>query len=151
MRLPLIIAATLLFRHVYGAAATNPKDDNKEEEAPPKPCTIRSPNTGSFFDLNPLHITLPDPESKAGKDKDTKPESWHARGYDYGANFTINFCGAVVENLHGVQGIPETRWGNVSAFYVKDGKTFSIGYVRSHVLLLTRLQYIAAYAADFER
>jgi cation-dependent mannose-6-phosphate receptor len=49
------------------------------------------------------------------------------RGYDYGANFTVNFCAPVVENLTDVVGIEESRWQNVSAFYEKEGKTYSIG------------------------
>ncbi|KAK5000103.1 hypothetical protein LTR28_013173, partial [Elasticomyces elasticus] len=47
--------------------------------------------------------------------------------YDYGANFTLNFCGGVVEELKDVVGVDEGRWRNVSAFYEKGGKTYSIG------------------------
>lgn len=118
--------ALLALPLILANAAATPKDDKKEEE-PLKPCTVRSPNTGSFFDLNPLHITLPDPELKSSKE--ARNESWHARGYDYGANFTINFCGGVVEDLHDVEGVEQRLWQNVSAFYIQNGKTYSIGYV----------------------
>lgn len=129
----LAITLALLSGSVANAAAAGgsgtPKKstttDPKEPEETLKPCTLRSPNTGSFFDLNPLHVTLPDPESKPSKD--ARLESWHARGYDYGANFTINFCGPVVEDLDHVVGLGRELWRNVSAFYIKDGRTYSIG------------------------
>jgi cation-dependent mannose-6-phosphate receptor len=55
-------------------------------------------------------------------------ESYHARGYDYPSNFTMNFCDAVVEPLDEVEGILTAKVANVSAFY-KDshGTVFSIG------------------------
>jgi cation-dependent mannose-6-phosphate receptor len=104
------------------AAASDDSKGKKEDRAP---CTIRSPTSGAFFDLNPIHVILPDDPKKASKD--ARNESWSARGYDYGANFTLNFCGPVVENLTNVVGVDEARWQNVSAFYHLDGKTYSIG------------------------
>ncbi|KAG9679478.1 mannose 6-phosphate receptor domain-containing protein, partial [Aureobasidium melanogenum] len=105
-----------------GAAAS---DDSKAKKENHAPCTIRSPTSGAFFDLNPIHVVLPDDPKKASKD--ARNESWSARGYDYGANFTLNFCGPVVENLTNVVGLDEPTWQNVSAFYMLDGKTYSIG------------------------
>jgi len=117
------------------------------------PCTIRSLTSGKFFDLNPLHVA-PLPEDSTKKPAgNIRTESWHARGYDYGANFTINFCGGLVEDLTnggwgqemgsdglwtgwnsgeervrpGVVGLERELWGNVSAVYVRDGQVFSIG------------------------
>lgn len=98
----------------------------------PKPCQIRSPSSGSFFDLRPLQLqrkppsSAPDPSDPSKPE--TKAESYHSRGYDYHANFTLNICGAVVEELHDVEGVPKSRWQNVSAFY-KDsqGDFYSIG------------------------
>lgn len=57
-----------------------------------------------------------------------RSESWHARGYDYGANFTLNICAPVVEKLDKVEGIEDDRKANISGFYMKDDKVFSIGY-----------------------
>jgi cation-dependent mannose-6-phosphate receptor len=55
-------------------------------------------------------------------------ESYHAKGYDYPSNFTINFCGPVVETLEDVEGIPTTKVANVSAFYKnRHGDIYSIG------------------------
>jgi cation-dependent mannose-6-phosphate receptor len=99
------------------------------EKLPPKPCTIHSPTTGSYFDLNT--ISLSPPTMKDGKKvhKDDREESWHAKGYDYGANFTINFCAPVIEEVKEVVGVENSAWQNVSAFYKMDGKVYSIGCV----------------------
>ncbi|KAK2812594.1 hypothetical protein FQN50_001238 [Emmonsiellopsis sp. PD_5] len=93
----------------------------------PKPCTITSPTTGAYFDLST--ISLSPPEIKDGKKvhTDGREDSWHAKGYDYPANFTINVCQPVIEELKDVVGVEESRWGNVSAYYQLDGKTYSIG------------------------
>ncbi|KAG8630365.1 hypothetical protein KVT40_001984 [Elsinoe batatas] len=97
-----------------------------EKKAPPRtPCAIKSPTTGAFFDLNAVRIELP-PEGKKPP-SDQRNVSWPARGWDYGANFTLNICGPVIEKLEDVVGVPDSRWKNVSAFYEKGGKTYSIG------------------------
>ncbi len=111
----------LLRPHVLAAS-----DDKSKTEEPTKPCTIKSPNSGSFFDLNPIYVPPPKTGKKATEDE--RLESWHARGYDYGTNFTLNFCGAVIEKLEDVVGVEEKLWRNVSAFYRMEGKIFSIGY-----------------------
>lgn len=90
----------------------------------PKPCTIKSPTTDRYYDLNPLHRSAPAEGKKA---KEGEGVSWHTRGYDYGANFTINFCGPVVEQLDHVVDLDKDLWKNVSAYYEKHGKTYSIG------------------------
>lgn len=122
MRVSLFCAIfALLQSHAAFGASSNDKSK------PIKPCTIRSPSTDRFFDLNPIHISLPESGKKAHKDD--KTDSWHAKGYDYGANFTINFCGPVVEELDDVVDLEKSLWKNVSAFYEMDGKQYSIGYV----------------------
>jgi len=78
----------------------------------------------TFFDLRPLQAVQAKP-SKTNIKPDI--EGWQARGYDYGANFTLNFCGPVVRNLTDVQGVDKTMWANISAYYVKNEKTYSIG------------------------
>lgn len=96
--------------------------------APPQPtlpCTIHSPNTRSFFDIRPIALQ-PLKEGEKAK-KDHRTESWHARGWDYNANFTLNICVPVLENLQNVVGVKESLWKNVSAFYELHGKTYSIG------------------------
>jgi cation-dependent mannose-6-phosphate receptor len=93
-------------------------------DKPLKPCTVVSPTTERFFDLNGLRRTLPE-EGK--KKKDADEGSWHAKGYDYGANFTINFCGPVVEELSDVQDLDKKLWRNVSAFYERGDRQYAIG------------------------
>ena len=96
----------------------------KSTDTPREPCTIRSPTSGAFFDLNPLHI-LPPAESKS---KHKRENSWNTTGCDYGYNFTLNFCGPVIEPLEKVEGVDKHLLGTVSAYY-KDasGAVFSIG------------------------
>ncbi|WEW55302.1 Cation-independent mannose-6-phosphate receptor CI-MPR [Emydomyces testavorans] len=103
-----------------------------------KPCTIHSPNTGAYFDLNTISL-LP-PEIKDGKKvrPDDREDSWHARGYDYGANFTINVCAPAIEKLDDVVGVDKQQWQNVSAFYKMDGKTYSIGQQASDLVFRGR-------------
>lgn len=101
-----------------GAAAS---DEKKEV----MPCTAHSINTGSFYDLRPLSRSLPDPDKKLPKDAVT--ESWHSRGWDYGTNFTMNICAPVIEEVKDVVGLDRDQWQNVSAYYQKEGKTYSMG------------------------
>jgi cation-dependent mannose-6-phosphate receptor len=106
------------------ASAASPADDKKSKAPPVKPCTVRSATSGAFFDLHSLSIK---PPAKDSKKSDAKVESWHAKGYDYGSNFTLNFCDPVVEELTSVEGVDEALWRNVSAFYTVGKKTFSLG------------------------
>ena len=92
-----------------------------------KPCQINNPINGNFYDLNPIRVR-PLHEHKT-EHKDDRAESWHARGYDYDMNFTINFCAPVIEKLENVVDVEKHLWGNVSAYYEYDNKTYSIGYV----------------------
>ncbi|EME89432.1 cation-independent mannose-6-phosphate receptor CI-MPR [Pseudocercospora fijiensis CIRAD86] len=113
------------------AAASSSKDSAKEDN---KPCTITSPTTGSFFDLTALQI--PDPaQSKA---KHPRDYSWNATGYDLGYNFTINFCGPVVEPVDDVVGVEKNLWRNVSAYYKHSGKVYSIGMQNSALVMRGR-------------
>ena len=112
-----VLTAFFFSSIIYAADPKTPK--------PTTPCTITSPTRGTYHDLNPIAVRL----SESGKKgpKDSKTNSWHARGYDYGANFTLNFCAPVVEKLKDVVGLDEKLWGNVSAYYTKGGDTYSIG------------------------
>jgi cation-dependent mannose-6-phosphate receptor len=124
MMLPTAFAALALA--AAGCAAAAGTDDKK---APPlKPCTIRSAESGRFFDLSALRLEPAKNKDKPGKNEADK--SWQARGYDYGANFTLNFCGPVVEEVKDVDGVESALWKNVSAYYNKGGKTYSMGLVR---------------------
>lgn len=107
------------------------------DDKPLKPCTVISPSTNRFFDLNPLRKEPPaDDGSK--KKKDEAEGSWHARGYDYGANFTVNFCGPVVEELDEVQDLDKGLWKNVSAYYEVGHKQYAIGLENSQPIFRGR-------------
>jgi cation-dependent mannose-6-phosphate receptor len=136
-----ILTAAAVFGIASSAAAA--ATDDKAKDPLPKPCTIRSSSTGNFFDLNNLYVEPPK------KDKDPKDaaaaaaavavakdaESWKVKGYDYGANFTLNICGPVVEELDDVVGVTGSSLKNVSAYYTKGKESYSIGCV----LRLSRL------------
>lgn len=97
------------------------------DSEPPKPCTIFSPFTGAYYDLNSIAVQ-PLVDHKPAH-KDDRTESWHSRGYDYGTNFTLNFCRPVIEDISNVVGVDDSLWKNVSAFYKYNDETYSIGYV----------------------
>ena len=97
----------------------------------PKPCTVSSASRAVTYDLNPMAVLPPKPGKKTHKDD--REESWHARGYDYGSNFTLNFCEPVIEELENVVGVDEKLWRNVSAYYTDRDRTYSIGYVMQRI------------------
>jgi cation-dependent mannose-6-phosphate receptor len=111
---------------LYLLSTTAPAIVAAASDKPLKPCTAISPTTQRFFDLNHMHRTKPDKDSKK-KGKEADEGSWHARGYDYGANFTLNFCGPVVEDLDSVVDLDKDARRNVSAYYEQGGKTYAIG------------------------
>ena len=95
------------------------------DSKPVKPCQIYNPSNGNFYDLNTM--TVPPLVDHKKQHKDDRIESWHARGYDYDKNFTMNFCAPVIEHLEDVVGISDDLVKNISAFYKVDEKTYSIG------------------------
>lgn len=117
---------SVLFLSTRVLAAADSKPTNQ-------PCTIHSPSTGSFYDLRPLQAFGPDQTTKSSL---ARNESWHARGYDYPGNFTINFCGPVVENLTDVDGVSKSRAANISAFYIDPAteNPISIGQANSELV-----------------
>ncbi|OAQ61203.1 mannose-6-phosphate receptor, binding protein [Pochonia chlamydosporia 170] len=87
-------------------------------------CTATaSSGTGGFFDLRP---DTAHPADK-GKHKTGITKDYHSRGYDYGKNFTMNICGAVVDPVTDVMGVSKSQWANVSAYYMSHGSIYSIG------------------------
>ncbi|KAI9679759.1 MAG: Cation-independent mannose-6-phosphate receptor CI-MPR [Caeruleum heppii] len=111
-------------------------DDHKSKSKPDPPCTLHSPNSGSFFDLRPMSLRAPKEGTKPHKDE--RLVSWHARGHDYPANFTLNICAPVIEDVKDVVGVDRSRWQNVSAYYDYHGKTYSIGQQSSEPIFRGR-------------
>lgn len=88
-------------------------------------CTATSHTSGAFFDLRPDIAAKPE-EGKSAKGSTT---DYHARGYDYGRNFTLNICSPVVDPVQDVVGVGQDQWKNVSAYYTYKGEIYSIGFV----------------------
>lgn len=91
-------------------------------------CVARSPTSGLYFDLNAIRLSPPELKDGEKVDKDARDESWQARGHDYPANFTLNVCAPVIEDMRDVVGVDPLLWRNVSAYYEQDGQIYSIGY-----------------------
>lgn len=112
--------------YVLGAVASSASSDPTTTTQPPACTATSSTGSGAFFDLRPDAAVVPEKgkSSRYGVTKD-----YHAKGHDYGKNFTLNICGSVVEEVLDVVGVDEARWANVSAYYMEDGKVYSIGLV----------------------
>lgn len=133
---------TALVALALQGAATYAADD-KTKPKPQPPCTAHSTTSGSFYDLN--SISLKPLENGKKPSKKDRTESWHARGYDYGSNFTLNICAPVLEEVKDVVGIESGLWKNVSAYYESGGKTYSIGYADVGGIQRTRLSSLTLY------
>ncbi|KAK1756290.1 mannose-6-phosphate receptor binding domain-containing protein [Echria macrotheca] len=88
------------------------------------PCVATS-TSGAFFDLRPDTAVVVEEGAKTPKGAPTT--DYLARGYDYGTNFTLNICGAVVKKVEDVEGVEKASWKNISAHYTMKGKVYSLG------------------------
>lgn len=136
--LPLLL---LLGASSTATAATTSSSSTKTAPALTSTSTANAPactatsstNSGAFFDLRP-DIAVKEDESGKSSHKGAPTADYRARGYDYGKNFTLNICGAVVEPVKDVVGVPSGLWPNTSAYYVQKGEVFSLGSVAPLVL-----------------
>ncbi|KAI1815901.1 mannose 6-phosphate receptor domain-containing protein [Poronia punctata] len=97
-------------------------------------CTASS-TSGAFFDLRPDAAIKPKPDgSRPSNSRGAPLTDYKARGYDYGSNFTLNICNAVVEPIEDVKGIEESKWQNISAYYVSQGDYYSLGFQSGHLV-----------------
>lgn len=88
------------------------------------PC-VATATSGAFFDLRPdTAVVVADGEKQH---KGVHTEDYVARGWDYGSNFTLNICDAVVKKVEDVEGVDKALWRNVSAYYEAKGKVYSLG------------------------
>lgn len=95
------------------------------------PCVATSTN-GAFFDLRPdTAVVVAEGEKHV---KGVPTEDYVARGWDYGSNFTLNVCNAVVKKVSDVVGVEKPLWKNISAYYENKGKVYSLGYGTSAFL-----------------
>lgn len=98
-------------------------------------CVAHSPISGLYYDLNAISLTPPEMKNGKKVHKTDRDESWQAKGHDYASNFTINICRPAIEDVTDVEGIEKARWKNVSAYYEKSGKVYSIGYVLVDIVI----------------
>lgn len=122
------------------------------DSKPLLPCTIYQPMTDAYYDLNPITVKPLVDHKKAHKDDRT--ESWKAKGYDLGVNFTLNFCAPVIETIEDAVDIKEGSLKNISAFYEWKGKTYSIGYVgmiQAVPVACTRIATFCFHCTDAQR
>ncbi|OTA60825.1 mannose 6-phosphate receptor domain-containing protein [Hypoxylon sp. EC38] len=107
-------------------------------------CTASS-TSGAFFDLRPdMALKLNPDGSKPAHSNGNPVVDYKARGYDYGSNFTLNICGAVVEPVEDVIGVDENKWQNVSAYYTSKGDVYSLG-LQSGALLSRGKELVLQY------
>ncbi|KAH8163205.1 hypothetical protein CIB48_g5042 [Xylaria polymorpha] len=91
-------------------------------------CTASS-TSGAFFDLRPDAAIKAKPDgSRPSHSRGAPLTDYKARGWDYGSNFTLNICSAVVEPIEDVKDIEESKWQNISAYYVSEGDHYSLGF-----------------------
>ncbi len=88
------------------------------------PCVAHSAS-GAFYDLRPDTALIAEKDGKLAKGVPTV--DYLARGYDFGYNFTLNICGPVVKPVDDVVGLRESEYKNVSAYYKKGDKVYSLG------------------------
>lgn len=120
MRLsPLPYAALVLTLALPGMS-----EEDKKSKPSTDPCTIAS-SSGSYFDLRSLTILPVEEGTKPTKNQ--RVDSWHAKGYDYAANFSLNICAPVTEKLENVQGVEKNLWKDIGAYYEVGSKQFSLG------------------------
>jgi cation-dependent mannose-6-phosphate receptor len=108
----------------HAAIALRADDAKTTSTASAAPCTATS-TSGAFYDLT-HDIAIVEAEG-AKHHKGAVIEDYHARGWDYGSNFTLNLCAPVVKPVKDVVGVDKGMWRNVSAYYVSKGKTYSLG------------------------
>lgn len=119
----------LLLAAASTAAALSDVGPSSSSASAPACTATSSSGSGAFFDLRPdTAVRSSRPGDKPHKGNVVK--DYHARGYDYGNNFTMNICGSVVDPVADVVGIDRNLWANVSAYYISRGKIYSIGFVR---------------------
>lgn len=118
----------LSFIPFLAAAASAIQDPASTVIHVPECTATSSSGSGAFFDLRPDRAYPADADSDTHRYAPTK--DYFAKGYDYGKNFTLNICGAVVDSVSDVVDVQDSLWANVSAYYTYQNKIYSIGLVR---------------------
>ncbi|KAK4114402.1 mannose 6-phosphate receptor domain-containing protein [Canariomyces notabilis] len=121
----LLLLAIAAFASVSSAEDATATTVTSSTTSAATPCVATATN-GNFFDLRPdMAIYVAEGEKPPSKGSPT--EDYLARGWDYGSNFTLNICNAVVKKVEDVVGVEKALWQNVSAYYESKGKVYSLG------------------------
>ncbi|KAI1434873.1 mannose-6-phosphate receptor binding domain-containing protein [Xylaria sp. CBS 124048] len=130
---PPVYPATAAILSLLALTSTAGASDS-EPSSTTTACTASS-TSGSFFDLRSDIAIKPKPDGSRPSHSHGAPlADYKARGYDYGANFTLNICNAVVDPIEDVQGVEESKWQNISAYYVSQGDYYSLGFQSGHLV-----------------
>lgn len=113
-------AALLLWAAIPSVLAA--KEGAETTTTATHPCTATS-TSGAFYDLRPDIAVAVDEGEKPPKGVPTT--DYLSKGYDYGSNFTVNICGAVVKPIKDAVGVDKAQ--NISAYYEAKGKIYSLG------------------------
>lgn len=123
-RLLLALAVSAGIAHAEDETPTKSTATSTTSTAVVTPCVATS-TSGAFYDLRQdTAVWVAEGDTPP---RGARTEDYLARGYDYGYNFTLNICGAVVKGVDDVVGVEKSLWRNVSAYYEHKGKIFSIG------------------------
>lgn len=115
---------SLFVLSLLGLSAASDNSNLNDES----PCVARSPVSGLYYDLNAISLSPPELKNGEQLSPEARNTSWHSKGHDYPANFTLNICAPVIEDVKDVVGVDSSKWQNISAYYERDGKIYSIGY-----------------------
>lgn len=123
----LLLAAAVAVAMGSGSALSATLTASASATSTALPCTASSVSD-AFYDLRPdIAVRLPDDEAAKARKKGVRTADYVARGHDFGVNFTVNICGAVVLPVKDVIGVADRLWANVSAYYEEKGKIYSLG------------------------
>lgn len=125
----LLMGGSLSPSSMTAAAAPSGGDDNNPKATTTATATacMASSTSGAFYDLRPDIAVKPSADGSKPAFHGAPDEDYHARGYDYGRNFTLNICEPVVQAPENVIGVKEELWRNISAYYTSKGDVYSLG------------------------
>ncbi len=122
----LLLALAVLAGVASASDTTSTKTKTTSTSTPVVTPCVATATSGAFFDLRPdTAVVVVEGEKHV---KGVPTEDYVARGWDYGSNFTLNVCNAVVKKVTDVVGVEKALWRNVSAYYETKGKVYSLGY-----------------------
>jgi len=121
----LLLAALAVLNAAPALADDTPDKTVSSTTSVITPCVATS-TSGAFYDLRP-DIAVAVRQGEKPPVRGVNSEDYLARGYDLGYNITLNICSAIAKKVDDFVGIDEALWRNVSAYYERNGKVYSLG------------------------